>query len=121
MKKLQGLQVEYFEKKDGTYPAEEFILSQDNKMKAKLFRLLDLLEMQGNQLRGPHSKYLEDGIFELRAKHGNNISRIFYFFAAKQKIILTNGFVKKTPKTPQGEIAIARKYKAEYESRKEQS
>jgi len=34
-----------------------------------------------------------------------------------RKIILTNGFVKKTKKTPQSEIALARKYKADYERR----
>lgn len=41
---MQRFEVEYFEKEDGTYPAEEFILSQDVKMRAKLFRLLELLE-----------------------------------------------------------------------------
>lgn len=30
--------VEFFEKSDGTYPAEEFILSQDLKMKSRLYR-----------------------------------------------------------------------------------
>ena len=29
--------VEFFEKSDGTYPAEEFILSQDLKMKSRLY------------------------------------------------------------------------------------
>jgi len=33
------------------------------------------------------------------------------------KIILTNGFVKKTQKTPPGEVALAMKYKADYEGR----
>lgn len=42
--------VEYYEKDDGTYPAEEFILSQDMKMQAKLFHLLELLELKGNEL-----------------------------------------------------------------------
>lgn len=32
--------VEFFEKSDGTYPAEEFILSQDLKMKSRLYRTL---------------------------------------------------------------------------------
>ena len=44
-------EVEFFEKSDGTFPAEEFILSQDVKMQAKLFRLLELLEIEGNNLR----------------------------------------------------------------------
>lgn len=31
---------------------------------------------KGNQLREPYSKHLEDGIFEIRCKVGNNIEQI---------------------------------------------
>lgn len=111
-------EVEYYKKSDGTYPAEEFILSQDIKMQTKLFRLLELLELKGNELREPYSKSLSDGIFEIRAIQGNNITRVLYFFVVGKKIILTNGFVKKTQKTPENEIALAKKYRADYELRK---
>ncbi len=111
-------EVEYYEKSDGTYPAEEFILSQDIKMQTKLFRLLELLELKGNKLREPYSKSLSDGIFEIRAIQGNNITRVLYFFVVGKKIILTNGFVKKTQKTPENEIELAKKYRKDYELRK---
>ncbi|MGN1137955.1 MAG: type II toxin-antitoxin system RelE/ParE family toxin [Ruminococcus sp.] len=111
-------EVEYYEKSDGTYPAEEFILSQDIKMQTKIFRLLELLELKGNELREPYSKSLSDGIFEIRAIQGNNISRVLYFFVVGKKIILTNGFVKKTQKTPDSEITLAKKYRTDYELRK---
>ena len=88
-------------------------------MQAKLFRLLELLELKGNDLREPYSKFLSDGIYELRAVQGNNITRVLYFFVVGQKIILTNGFVKKTQKTPESEIDLAKKYRKDYESRKE--
>lgn len=114
---MQRFEVEYFEKEDGTYPAEEFILSQDVKMRAKLFRLLELLEEKGNTLREPYSKSLDDGIFEIRAKQGSNITRILYFFYIGNKIILTNGFIKKSQKTPPSEIDLAKKHRAEYEKR----
>lgn len=114
---MQRFEVEYFEKEDGTYPAEEFILSQDVKMRAKLFRLLELLEAKGNTLREPYSKSLDDGIFEIRAKQGSNITRVLYFFYIGNKIILTNGFIKKSQKTPPSEIDLAKKYRAEYEKR----
>ena len=113
-------EVEFFEKSDGTFPAEEFILSQDIKMQAKLFRLLELLEIEGNNLREPYSKSLGDGIFEIRAKQGTDITRVLYFFVIGKKVILTNGFVKKTQKTPPQEIETAKKYRSEYERRKEQ-
>ena len=111
-------EVEYYEKSDGTYPAEEFILSQDIKMQTKLFRLLELLELKGNELREPYSKSLSDGIFEIRAIQGNNITRVLYFFVVDKKIILTNGFVKKAQKTPENEIVLAKKYRKDYELRK---
>ena len=107
--------VEYFQNRDGTYPVEDFILSQEYKMQAKIFRMIELLELNGNALREPYSKELEDGIFELRIKQSNNITRILYFFVVEKKIILTNGFVKKTEKTPKREIQLAKRCRKIYE------
>jgi phage-related protein len=109
--------VEYYEKQDGTFPAEEFILEQDVKMKAKLFKLLELLEEKGNELRELYSKFLTDSIFEIRASQGKNITRVLYFFVVGRKIILTHGFTKKTQKTPQPEIELAKKYRLDYHER----
>lgn len=111
--------VEYYEKEDGTKPAEEFILAQDVKMKAKIFAMLEFLENKGPELREPYSKPLEDGILEIRAKHGSDITRVLYFFVVGKKAILTHGFVKKTPKTPSAEITRAKRYRADYQRRKE--
>ena len=113
------IEVEFYEKSDGTRPAEKFMLSQDNKMKAKLYRLVELLEEWGQELRKPYSELLDDGIFELRAKQGSDITRVLYFFVIDNKAILTNGFVKKTQKTPRKEIELAKKYRRDYEQRKE--
>ena len=111
--------VEYYELENGNCPVEEFILEQDNKMQAKIFRNLELLESRGNELGEPYSKHLEDGIFEIRNKVNSDITRILYFFVIGQKIILTNGFVKKTQKTPKSEIEIAKKYRNDYLNREE--
>lgn len=54
-------------------------------MQAKIFKNLELLEIRGNELREPFSKHIEDGIFEIRNKVGNDITRIFYFFVIGQK------------------------------------
>lgn len=116
---MENFDVEFYEKEDGTFPAEEFILSQDFKMQAKIFMSLRLLELKGHELREPYSKPLGDGIFEVRAKQGTDITRVLYFFVIGRKIILTNGFVKKTQKTPQSEIETAKKYRADYERREE--
>jgi phage-related protein len=78
-----------------------------------------IVREKGFQTRMPYSEELEDGIFELRAKVGSDISRVLYFFVVGQKIILTNGFIKKTQKTPKSEIELAKKYRADYLSREE--
>lgn len=114
---MSNFKVVYYEKPDGILPVEEFILSQSLRMQAKIFRMLELLELKGNDLREPYSSHLGDGIFEVRAKSGSDITRVLYFFVADRKVILTNGFVKKTRRTPKREIALARKYRSDYLAR----
>lgn len=97
-----------YEKENGEVPVEEFLDSVNPKMRAKIFGLLGILQEKGNMLREPYSKHLDDGIFELRCKFGSDITRVLYFFYYEGKIILTNGFVKKTQKTPKEEIQIAK-------------
>ena len=112
-------QVLFYDKPDGTEPAKEFILSLDKKMRTKMLRTVEMLQHNGTDLREPNSKPLGDGIFELRAKVGSDISRVLYFFIVGHRIILTNGVIKKTAKTPPREIALAKRYRAEYLGRKE--
>lgn len=102
---------------NGDKPVKLFLDSLDDKMRAKALYGLSILEEFGSQLREPYSKPLGDGLFELRIKFASDITRIFYFFVVDNKIILTNGFIKKTMKTPRGELELARKYKVDYERR----
>ena len=118
---MQEYDIEFYDKADGTEPAKDFILSLDTKMQAKVLRTGSLLREAGPSLREPYSKSLSDGIFEIRTKFGSDITRILYFFVIGKKIILTNGFIKKTQKTPPAEIELAKQYRADYLSRKELS
>ena len=98
----------------GRCPVQEFLNSLDDKSAAKLYGLMGVLEDVGNALREPYSKPLGDDIFELRTKTATGALRILYFFCVGHKIIMTNGFVKKTQKTPAGELALAKKYRKLY-------
>ncbi len=109
-----NFEIAFYKKTDGTQPAADFLVSLDVKMRAKTIRTIQLLQNFGFDLREPYSKSLGDGIFELRTQVGNNISRVLYFFIVGQKIILTNGFIKKTQKTPAKEIELAKKYRNDY-------
>lgn len=106
--------LEFYESVDEQKPVEAFLDSLDDKMAAKLIGLLELLEEKGTELRMPISEHLTDGIFEIRCKLGNNITRTLYFFYAGRRIIVTNGFVKKTQKTPPKEIRLAKKRREDW-------
>lgn len=111
---MDSFTVEFYETKEGERPAEEFLDELDVKMRGKLVMTLKVLQEQGNRLREPYSKHLEDGIFEVRGKVGSDISRVLYFFYYGERIILTNGFIKKTQKTPRGEIEKAKRYRKDF-------
>ena len=112
-------EVEFYEAPNGNQPAKKFLLSLDKKMRAKMADTITILQDNGYELREPYSKHLSDGIFELRAKVGSDITRVLYFFYVDRCIILTNWFIKKTQKTPSKEIERAKKYRADYLHRRE--
>lgn len=109
--------IEFYDLPDGTSPVQIFLDGLEPKMQAKVLRTIDLLEQFGPALREPYSKFLSNGIFELRTKQGSDITRVLYFFFIGKRAILTNGFVKKTQKTPPAVKALAQKYKSDYERR----
>ena len=111
---MDKFEVEFYTKINGEKPAKEFILGLDMKMRAKILGMVKILEEKGNQLREPYSKHLEDGIFEIRGKVGTDITRILYFFYYGGRIVLTNGFVKKTQKAPKQEIELAKMYRKDF-------
>lgn len=111
---MEQFKTVFFRKKDGTCPVEEFLSSIDRKMQIKLAKEISLLQAYGNIVREPYSKHLRDGIYELRAQQGNDISRVLYFFYIGRKIVLTHGFIKKTQKTPPREIELAKIYREMY-------
>ena len=111
---MDKFEVEFYTKDNGEKPAKDFILGLDEKMRAKVLGIIHVLEEKGNQLREPYSKHLEDGIFEIRGKVGTDITRVLYFFYYGKKIIMTNGFIKKTQETPKQEIRLAKSYRKDY-------
>lgn len=58
-----------------------------------------------------------DDIWEVRTEFGSDTFRLLGFFDMGSLVILTNGFAKKTQKTPPNEIALAERRKSEYLSR----
>ena len=94
--------------------AKDFILSLDEKLRAKTLWNINLLAKVGTALRGPESSKLDDGIFEIRTIVGTNLTRVLYFFCIGKKAVLTNGFVKKTQRTQKREIEKAKSYRDDF-------
>ncbi len=101
---MECYDVDFYHKENGDCPVDVFLESLDTKMRAKVLGAVALLEANGPQLREPYSKFIGDGIFEIRAKQSSNITRVLYFFYIGKRIVLTNGFIKKTQKTPPEEM-----------------
>ena len=114
---MENFEVDFFRLDNNECPVIEYLNSINKKLRAKILWTIKLLETNGNTLELPYSRPLEDGIYELRTKQGSDITRVLYFFYIGRKIILTNGFTKKTNKVPKREIEIAKEYRRIYHSR----
>ena len=107
---MECYDVDFYHKENGDCPVDDFLESLDTKMRAKVLGAVALLEANGPQLREPYSKFIGDGIFEIRAKQSSNITRVLYFFYIGKRY---------AQKKPPEEIALAKKYRADYLERKE--
>ena len=117
---MEEYEIEFYQKNDGTCPIEEFFQDLPPKLWAKVARNIDILKEFNINLREPLVKHVEDGIFELRSQVNNDIARVMYFFFIDKKIILTNGFVKKTQKIPRKYIDTALEYRKDFLNRGEE-
>lgn len=103
-----------FFEKNNRCPVVEFLLDiRDKKLMEKILMNIAILAVERNNSRSS-SKYISDGIFELRSKQSSNITRIFYFFVFGSSIILTNGYIKKDQKLAEKEFEKAKKYRNIY-------
>ena len=59
-----------------------------------------------------------DDIWEVRVLFSGNIFRLLGFFEESSTLILTNGFIKKSQKTPADEIKVAEQRKQDFLERR---
>lgn len=91
---------------DGTVDAELADLPAD--MRARFVRVAELIEAVGlPNVREPHVKHLRGAVWEMRLTGKAGIARALYVTAKGQRVIVVRAFVKKTQKTPVGEIELA--------------
>ncbi|WEZ10424.1 type II toxin-antitoxin system RelE/ParE family toxin (plasmid) [Priestia flexa] len=78
---------------------------QAKQLFAKIFLYIEVLEQSGTRAGLPFTRYIGDGIWELRPKD----HRILFFGWHENKIVLLHSFRKQTQKTPIQEIKKAKK------------
>jgi len=62
----------------------------------------------GPNLGLPHTDSFGGGLFELRLKGAGGIARVFFCTMVEQEIVMLHSFIKKTQKTPEKELKIAK-------------
>jgi len=107
--------VKFYRLSSGQSPIETFLDSLTGKQAQKVLWVLQIIEELETVPRQYFKKLVDsEGIWEVRIQFGNDIFRLLGFFESGFLLILTNGFAKKTQKTPQQEIALAIRRKNEY-------
>jgi len=81
----------------------------------KIFKVVEIIETY-ERIPTTYLKAITgtDGLFEARIRLGSSIWRVSFFFDQGKLVILLNGFIKKTQKTPKKEIDKAVKLMNEY-------
>ena len=98
----------------GHCPVEKFINGLPDEDAEEVVASIAALKELGNKARRPLVDYVEDGIYELRARRLKKRLRVLYTFTGKQIILLLTGFVKKSNTVPPREIKKARGLKKDY-------
>ncbi len=76
---------------------------------ANLLHIIELVQEFGPSIGRPHTAPLGKGLFEIRAKGPEGISRSLFCTINGQELVILHTFIKKTQKIPKKHIDLARK------------
>ncbi|MEY8735940.1 type II toxin-antitoxin system RelE/ParE family toxin [Lactobacillus sp. AN1001] len=118
-------QIDFYEDKDGYSEIEEYLIEigssnqkNDQQIYKKIIYQLNLLELLGNKMTEPQTKFLKGyryPLMELRPRP----ERIFYASWAKNRYVLLHHYTKKQNKTDVEEINKALNKLEDWLARKE--
>jgi len=112
-------EIKFYKNTSGQCPVQDFIRALPTKERKKLLWVLALIR-DIPMVPQEYFKKLQntDGIWEVRACYAGKAFRLLGFLDKDNLVILTNGFTKKTQKTPPQEIELAERRKKEYKEGK---
>ena len=116
---MEKWRILFYETPAGNSPVKAFIRGLSATKQAATIEEIDLLEEFGVELGMPHARPLSDGIWELRARAADGLTRILYFSPAKERraFVLLHGVEKDQRTISDTERKTALKRKKDYEKR----
>jgi phage-related protein len=93
---------------------QEEIMNLPVTLQARFIGLTDRMMEHGPNLGLPHTDAFGGGLFELRLKGAEGIARVFFCLIVKQQIVMLHSFIKKTQKTPDKELKLAKQRMKEF-------
>lgn len=82
-------------------------LAQD--VRQRFLRIAELIEQHGPAaIHEPYVKHLEGKLWEMRMKGKDGIARAIYLTAKGERVVVLHAFAKKTQRTPQRALEVAR-------------
>jgi phage-related protein len=108
------MEIVFYRKESGRSPIEDFISRLNDHEKIEIASHLDALRQLGHKARRPLVDFLEDGIYELRIRIKKKQIRVLYFFFHRDKIVVTDAFVKKSKKSYSKEIKKTKRFREDF-------
>lgn len=78
-------------------------------LRAYYARITERMIHFGPNLGMPFTRSMGKGLFEIRARGKEGIGRAFFCVVVDRRIVILHAFVKKSQKTPQKELELARR------------
>ena len=107
MKIIKTIPVRFYKANSGNEPVREWLHGLSIKDKKIIGRDIRIVQIDW-PVEGSLVKSLGSPLWEIRSRLDNRIARIVFIFSDGE-IVLLNGFIKKTQKTPKQEIELARR------------
>jgi len=105
----------FFRTEAGGEPLREWLKALSSEDRRRIGEDIKTVEF-GWPIGMPVCKPLGDGIFEVRTSLGRRrIARVLFYIDANERMVLLHGFIKKTQKTPNQDLDLARSNKRKHE------
>ncbi len=77
-------------------------------IQASMARIMTLIRENGPERTGmPYVRHIQGKLWEIRGRGKDGIGRSLYVTVSGREVVILRSFVKKTPRTPPGEIRLA--------------